>query len=59
MNGVKTFEITVKKNSSEIKDLFFKFELKRNITILQGDSATGKTTLLTILNTLRIMRKKY
>lgn len=50
MNGVKTFEITVKKNSGKNKDLFFKFDLKRNITILQGDSATGKTTLLTILN---------
>lgn len=42
MNGVKTFEITVKKNSGKNKDLFFKFDLKRNITILQGDSATGK-----------------
>lgn len=50
MNGVKTFEITVKKNSGKNKDLFFKFDLKRNITILQGDSATGKTTLLTILD---------
>lgn len=50
MNGVKTFEITVKKNGRKNKDLFFKFDLKRNITILQGDSATGKTTLLTILN---------
>lgn len=50
MKGVINFEVTAKKYSSEIKDLFFKFELKRNITILQGDSATGKTRLLNILN---------
>lgn len=50
MKGVINFEVTAEKYSSKIKDLFFKFELKRNITILQGDSATGKTTLLTILN---------
>ena len=28
---------------------FYEFELKRNITMLQGDSGTGKTTLLEIL----------
>ena len=32
-------------------DLFFKFTIKRNITILKGDSATGKSTLLDLLNT--------
>lgn len=50
MKGVINFEVTAEKYSSKIKDLFFKFELKRNITILQGDSATGKTRLLNILN---------
>lgn len=29
----------------------YKFTLKRNITILKGDSATGKTLLLDLINT--------
>lgn len=29
--------------------LHYEFEIKRNITIIQGDSATGKTTLLNML----------
>ena len=32
------------------KKMLFEFEIKRNITILQGDSATGKTTLLNLLS---------
>ena len=31
MNGVKTFEITVKKNSGKNKDLFFKIKKIGNI----------------------------
>lgn len=27
----------------------FEFDIKRNITIIQGDSATGKTTLIDLL----------
>lgn len=33
----------------ESADLLYNFEIKRNITILRGDSATGKTTLLLML----------
>ena len=29
--------------------LKYEFDIKRNITILQGDSATGKTTLMTLI----------
>lgn len=29
--------------------LHYEFEIKRNITIIQGDSATGKTTLINML----------
>lgn len=29
--------------------LYYEFEIKRNITIIQGDSATGKTTLINML----------
>ena len=29
--------------------LHYDFEIKRNITIIQGDSATGKTTLINML----------
>ena len=35
------YEIVVKNNR-----LHYEFEIKRNITILRGDSATGKTTLI-------------
>ena len=44
MKGIYEFEVS---NG----DLFFKFTIKRNITILKGDSATGKSTLLDLLNT--------
>ena len=30
------------------KRLKYEFELRRNLTIIQGDSATGKTTLVEI-----------
>ena len=30
--------------------LKYEFDIKRNITIIQGDSATGKTTLIDILS---------
>ena len=30
--------------------LHYEFEIKRNITIIQGDSATGKTTLIEMIN---------
>ena len=29
--------------------LHYEFEIRRNITIIQGDSATGKTTLINML----------
>ena len=29
--------------------LHYEFEIRRNITIIQGDSATGKTTLIQML----------
>ena len=29
--------------------LHYEFEIKRNITIIQGNSATGKTTLINML----------
>lgn len=31
------------------KKVLFEFSIRRNITIIKGDSATGKTTLLHIL----------
>lgn len=41
MKGVINFEVTAKKYSSEIKDLFFKFELKLNSTL-----ATANITIV-------------
>ncbi|MGO5443858.1 hypothetical protein ACTQXY_10125 [Faecalimonas sp. LCP19S3_D12] len=38
-------KIVVKNNR-----LHYEFEIKRNITIIQGDSATGKTTLINMLH---------
>lgn len=38
------YKIIVKNNR-----LHYEFEIKRNITIIQGDSATGKTTLINML----------
>ena len=35
----------------ESSRLKYEFDIKRNITIIQGDSATGKTTLIDLLNT--------
>ena len=29
----------------------FEFDIKRNITIVRGDSATGKTTLVSLIDT--------
>ena len=29
--------------------LHYEFEIKRNITIIKGDSATGKTTLINMI----------
>ena len=29
----------------------FEFDIKRNITIIRGDSATGKTTLMNLIET--------
>ena len=37
-------KIVVKNNR-----VHYEFEIKRNITIIQGDSATGKTTLINML----------
>lgn len=31
------------------KRLQYEFEIKRNLTVIQGDSATGKTTLINML----------
>lgn len=40
------------------KKVLFEFSIRRNITIIKGDSATGKTTLLRILyEYLRIGRQ--
>ena len=38
------YRIVIKNNR-----LHYEFEIKRNITIIQGDSATGKTTLINML----------
>lgn len=42
----------VGKYTVEIENAFlkYKFEIKRNITIIRGDSATGKTTLIDMLD---------
>ena len=40
------------------KKVLFEFSIRRNITVIKGDSATGKTTLLHILyEYLRIGRQ--
>ena len=31
------------------KNLKYEFDIKRNITIIKGDSATGKTTLIELI----------
>lgn len=30
--------------------VFFEFDIKRNITVIRGDSATGKTTLISLID---------
>lgn len=40
------------------KRIVFTIELERNITILCGDSATGKTTLVEMLTPMRTMVEK-
>ena len=35
----------------ESDKLKYEFSIKRNITVIQGDSASGKTTLVNLLNT--------
>ena len=35
----------------ETERLKYEFDIKRNITVIQGDSATGKTTLIELLGT--------
>ena len=39
-----TYSVTVKNNV-----LQYQFEIRRNITIIKGDSATGKTTLVDMI----------
>lgn len=39
------------------KKLRYELEVKRNITIIRGDSATGKTTLIEMLESARSIRK--
>ena len=34
----------------ETENIKYEFEIRRSITVIQGDSATGKTTLIEILN---------
>ena len=42
------------------KRIRYDFEIRRNITVIRGDSATGKTALvdMTALNLVEITRKK-
>ena len=42
----------------ETKRLKYEFEIKRNITVIQGDSATGKTTLIELLSTYEVQKEK-
>ena len=50
MKGIFHFEVSNKKQ-------FYSFDVKRNITILEGNSATGKTTLLEILQDSKTIEK--
>ena len=43
-------KIVVKNNR-----LHYEFEIKRNITIIKGDSATGKTTLINMIRHLQTL----
>lgn len=52
MKGIFHFEVSNKKQ-------FYSFDVKRNITILEGNSATGKTTLLEILQDSKTIEKKH
>ena len=40
------YELTVQN-----KRIHYQFTIKRNITVIRGDSATGKTTLLEMIET--------
>lgn len=52
MKGIFHFEVSNKKQC-------YIFDIKRNITILEGNSATGKTTLLEILQDSKTLEKKH
>ena len=52
MKGIFHFEVSNKKQ-------FYSFDVKRNITILEGNSATGKTTLLEILQDSKTIEKQH
>ena len=41
----------------ETAHLKYEFDVKRNITVLQGDSATGKTTLIDLLREYSVRRE--
>lgn len=52
MKGIFHFEVKNKKQC-------YIFDIRRNITILEGNSATGKTTLLEILQDSKTVEKKH
>ena len=41
------------------KRLKYEFELRRNLTIIQGDSATGKTTLVYVIKNVMCLKEVY
>ena len=43
----------------ENKKIRYDFEVKRNITIIKGDSATGKTTLADMISEAEVLRARY
>lgn len=47
---------TIKINDNRVK---YEFTIKRNITIIRGGSATGKTTLLQMLDNYDTRKKHY
>lgn len=52
MRGIK--HITISNN--RIK---YSFDIKRNITIIAGDSATGKSTLINMIEAYELEGKKW
>lgn len=52
MKGTFTFKV-------DYRNLTFNFKIIRNITILQGDSATGKTTLINLLAQSLLPKKRH